>query len=340
MGEGPNSSGVALLRRSNGKVTVDKFFPIEGRATDIVLTHDEQFLIVAGGLDVAFMNAQHMLANKGEAVAGYLREPNTLGSINVNVTRDDKFLFVSDEGSESVRVIDLEKARGNKFSPSATIGKISVGIAPIALVFSPDEKLLYNTVELMPRNFGWKDECQMEGEGPGGKATFSAGAVVVIDVDKAKTDPEHSVLKRLPAGCSPVRLALSPAGDFLYVTARSSNQVEVFETAKMLSDPAHSMIATVPTGKAPVGIAVADGGKKIFVANSNRFAGSSGSNETLTVIDATKVSTGATAVLGTLPAQSFPRELASSPDGRTIYLSNFNSNSVEVIDVERMPVKK
>src|SRR5215471_14008003 len=125
MGEGPNSSGVALLRRSNGKVTVDKFFPIEGRATDIVLTHDEQFLIVAGGLDVAFMNAQHMLANKGEAVAGYLREPNTLGSINVNVTRDDKFLFVSDEGSESVRVIDLEKARGNKFSPSATIGKIS-----------------------------------------------------------------------------------------------------------------------------------------------------------------------------------------------------------------------
>jgi len=338
MGQGiRTSSGVALLRRAGGRVKLEKFFEVEGRATNIVLTHDEQLLIVAGGEDVAFLNVERMLAHKGDAVAGYLKDSDAAGSINVNVTRDDRFLFVSDEGSASVRVIDLEKARNQKFSSSAVIGRIPVGIAPIALVFSPDEKLLYNTVEAMPRNSGWKDECPAE---MAGGSAHSAGAVVVIDADKAKTDPAHSVLKRLAAGCNTVRLTLAPGGDLLYATARSSNAMLAFNTAKMLSDPANALAAVVPVGKAPVGIAVADDGRKIVVANSNRFAGPNGGHETLTVVDATKISNGQPAVLGTIPAQSFPRELASSPDGRTIYLSNFNSGSVEVIDAEHMPVRK
>ena len=336
MGQGHrSSSGVALLRRSSRRIRLEKFFEVEGGATDIVLTHDEQLLIVAGGQDIAFINVPRMLAHKGDAVAGYLNDSSAAGSINVNVTRDDKFLFVSDERSASVRVIDLEKARSQKFSSSAVIGRIPVGIAPIALTFSPDEKLLYTTVETMPRNFGWKNECSSEGGGP----EHSAGAVVMVDVEKAKTDPEHSALKWIPAGCSTVRLALSAAGDLLYVTARASDAVMVFDTAKMLRDPANALVGKVPTGKAPVGITLADGGKKILVANSNRFSGSLGGQETLTVIDAGKASEGQAAVLGTLPAGSFPRELVSSPDGKTVFLSNFNSGSIEVINVERMPLK-
>ena len=338
-GEGRrSSSGVALLRRSEGKTKMDKFFSLEGKATDIVLTHDQRMLIVAGGQDVAFMDIERMLAHKGDGVLGYMSDSNAAGSINVNVTADDKFLFVSDEGSASIRVIDLEKARNNKFSSQAVLGRIPVGIAPIALVFSTDEKLLYTTSEVALRNLGWGDKCQPEGDNPGGERPMHPeGAVIVVDVEKAKTDPEHSVVKWLAAGCSPVRAALSAGGDFLYVTARSSDAVLVYATAKMLSDPGHAQIAKVPTGKSPVGITVADSGKKLLVANSNRFGGSG--NQTVTLIDAAKVSSGEAAVLGTIPAQSFPRELASSPDGKTVFLSNFNSNSLEIINVTRVEPK-
>ncbi|HEY6349188.1 MAG TPA: YncE family protein [Candidatus Angelobacter sp.] len=338
MGKGRvSSSGIAVLRRSQGKTTVEKFFSLEGGATDIVLTHDQKMLIVAGGQDVAFMDVERMLSQKGDPVLGYLKDAGALGSINVNVTRDDKFLFISDEGSESIRVIDLEKARSRKFSSDALIGKIPVGIAPIALVFSPDEKLLYNTAEMSQPSLGWDRKCKPEGNANGGQSSLPEGAVIVVDVEKAKTDPEHSVLKWLAAGCSPVRAAVSPGGDFLYVTARASDAVLVYATAKMLSDPGHALVATVPTGKAPVGITLADGGRKLLVANSNRFGGSG--NQTVTVIDATKVSSGQAAVLGTIPAQSFPREFASSPDGKTIFLSNFSSSSLEVIDITRVEMK-
>lgn len=337
MGEGRrSSSGIALLRRTEGKTRLEKFFPLQGKATEIVLTHDQKMLIVAGGEDVAFMDVERMLSHKGDPVLGYMSDSNARGVINVNVTGDDKFLFVSDEWSANVRVIDLEKARNEKFSAHAVIGSIPAGIAPIALVFSPDEKFLYVTAEVALLTLGWENKCKPEGNNPGGAPqSYPEGAVIVVDVEKAKTDSAHSVLKWLPAGCSPVRAAISPGGDFLYVTARASDAVLVYATAKMLNEPANALVTRVPTGKAPVGITIADSGKKLLVANSDRFAG--GAHQTVTVIDATRVSSGEGAVLGTIPAESFPREFASSPDGTTIFLSNFNSNSLEIIAVPKLP---
>lgn len=327
-----NPSGIALLRPADGKIKLDKVFPLKGKATDIVLTHDQKMLIVAGIEDVAFLDVERMLSGHGDPVLGYLSDADA-GSINVNVTADDKFLFVSDEAAARIRVIDLEKARSRKFSSEAIIGKIPVGLGPIALVFSPDEKLLYTTSEIAAK-MGWEDKCKPEVNSGG--PLHPEGAVIVVDVAKAQTDPEHSVLKWLPAGCSPVRLAISSSGDFLYVTARASDAVLVYAAAQMLSAPAQSLIATVPTGTAPVGITVADGGKKLLAANSNRFSEGGGS---VTVIDAGKVSNGTGAVLGKISAQSFPREFATSPDGATIFLSNFKSSSLEIIDVARMKIQ-
>lgn len=337
MGEGRRSSnGIALLRRTEGKTKLEKFFPLQGRATEMVLTHDQKMLIVAGGEDVAFMDVERMLSHQGDPVLGYMSDSNAKGVINVNVTGDDKFLFVSDEWSANVRVVDLEKARNEKFSAHAVIGRIPAGIAPIALVFSPDEKFLYVTAEAALPTLGWENKCKPEGSNPGGaRQPYPEGAVIVVDVEKARTDPAHSVLKWLAAGCNSVRAAISPTGDFLYVTARASDAVLVYATAKMLNDPANALVAKVPTGKAPVGITIADSGKKLLVANSDRFGG--GAHQTVTVIDATRVFSGEAAVLGTIPAQSFPREFASSPDGTTIFLSNFNSNSLEIIELPKLP---
>ena len=123
------------------------------------------------------------------------------------------------------------------------------------------------------------------------------------------------------------------------MTARNSNELLVFDTAKLLADPAHARIATVPVGTAPVGVALFEGGAKMIVANSNRFFGGPLNQQQLSVIDAAKTSAGARAVLGTIPAGSFPRELRVTDDGRTLLVTNFNSDTLELVDLDRLPLR-
>jgi hypothetical protein len=48
---------------------------------------------------------------------------------------------------------------------------------------------------------------------------------------------------------------------------------------------------------------------------------------------------GMAAVVGSIEAGAFPRQFGSSPDGKTIFLANFLSNTLEVIDAEHLLVK-
>jgi DNA-binding beta-propeller fold protein YncE len=59
----------------------------------------------------------------------------------------------------------------------------------------------------------------------------------------------------------------------------------------------------------------------------------------LTIIDANKITSGESAVIGTVPAGVFPRELRATADGRTLLLTNFGSKNVAVIDVVRLPLE-
>jgi hypothetical protein len=60
-----------------------------------------------------------------------------------------------------------------------------------------------------------------------------------------------------------------------------------------------------------VPIAVVDGGKKILVGSSNRSHSSEHDKQEITVIDATRISSGKAAILGKIPAGSFPASSAS-----------------------------
>ena len=42
------------------------------------------------------------------------------------------------------------------------------------------------------------------------------------------------------------------------------------------------------------------------------------------------------ALLGTIPAGAFPRELRISPDGKTLFASNFASKTLQVVDLARL----
>jgi YVTN family beta-propeller protein len=317
--------GISVLRRDNGHVEITRTQKIEARATTgMVLTHDGKTLIVAGGFRVLFLDVARLISGEGNPTVATISDGEKASSVYVNVTSDDKTLFVSDEGAQTITVIDLEHNR-------KTIGTIPVGLAPIALTFSKDEKYLYTTSQSAPSDWKWPKACKPEGQ-DAAKAEIKnpEGAVIVVDVARAKTDPAHSIVSRVPAACSPVRIAMAPLGDRIYVTARNSNALLSFDTAKLVSDPDHARLGMAQVGTAPVPVAVVDDGRLVIVGNSNRFDTDQSKAQMLDVLRA-----GALTLSEHIPAGSFPREMRLSPDGSTLFLTNFSSDSLQIIDLKR-----
>ena len=125
--------------------------------------------------------------------------------------------------------------------------------------------------------------------------------------------------------------SLPPDGATAYVTARSDNTLLAFDAQRLVTDTAHALLGKVDVGVAPVGIAVVDGGARVIATNSNRFAGNAGDHQPIAVVDAAKLRIGGKgAKLGEIPAGGFPRELRLSPDGRTLFLTNFTSKTLEM----------
>jgi DNA-binding beta-propeller fold protein YncE len=338
---GARSRGsVGVFRRSGGVLTHVRSFAVVGAPTGMVLTRDETMLIIAAGDRLAFLDARKLRDPAADATVGYLVDTTASGRVYVNVTADDRYLFVSDERSASISVIDLDRARRSSFDASATIGKIPTGRAPIALTFDPGERYLYTTSQAAPPSYRWPLACIPAGTEPRPeRPVVPSGAVIVVDVRKATTDPARAVVSAVPAGCNPVRLVLSPRGDVAYVSARTDNALLVFDVEKLLADTARARIATVPVGVAPVGVAVADQGRKVFVTSSNRFGGGRDDRQFVTVVDAGRVAEGASAVLGRIPAGAFPREIRVTSDGRTLLLTNFASGTLQVVDLTRLPLE-
>jgi DNA-binding beta-propeller fold protein YncE len=198
---------------------------------------------------------------------------------------------------------------------------IPLGIAVVGTAVAPDGRWLYATSELASQRIGHRSGHR------GAQGTLS-----VISLSKAGTDPAHSVLATVTAGCGPVRVITSADGSVVWVTARESDMLLGFSAAGLLSDPAHSLIARVGVGEAPVGLALVDGGQRIVVADSNRFA-TGGARSSLAVVNVTAALAGKPALAGYLPAGGFPRQMALEPDGRTLLVTNFTSGQLEEVNV-------
>jgi DNA-binding beta-propeller fold protein YncE len=126
-------------------------------------------------------------------------------------------------------------------------------------------------------------------------------------------------------------------GDVAYVSARGDDSLLAFNTAMLVKDPTRALLGKVPTGTSPIGIAIVDNGNKIVVANSNRFGSSPSAHQSLSVIDANRMGAGSAAILGSIPAGKFPREMSVSSDLQTLFVVNVNSRAMEVIDLARLP---
>ena len=325
------SGRIAAFKRGPNGLSELGYVSASRAAFGIALTSDGALLIVAEGDGVMFVDTARLQADRSDAALAYIDDSGR-GAIYVATTPDDRLLFVSDEHSQSIGVIDLAKARSNGFSKDAVLGSIRVGTGPVGLALSSDGRTLFASAQIVP----WPRErvCRPESER---ESQHHEGALLAIDVERTRTDPAHAVIGGVPAGCNPVRVALSPAGDRAYVTARGSNALLVFDTAKLKTGNGDALIATITVGTAPVGVAAV--GNMVIVTNSDRFGRGKSENQTLTVIAADKIGLAADPVIGTVEVRAFPRELHVTADGKALLVANAGSSSLMLFRLSDMPVK-
>jgi DNA-binding beta-propeller fold protein YncE len=165
-------------------------------------------------------------------------------------------------------------------------------------------------------------------------------AIFVVDIGKAFSDPRNAIVTAVSTGCATAPLSVSPDGKTLYTTSHGDNTLLAFDARPFFeSGKAPVPIGTVPVGSLPRDQIVVDGGRKVIVANSNQLFGTANDSEVLTVVDTAKIASGADAVLGTVRVGADPRYLSVTPDGKTLLVSNFKSRTLQIIDLDRLPLQ-
>ncbi len=288
------------------------------------LTPDGKYLLIADGGDGAIVVsvARAETGSRG-AVLGKLAQPghsSGAGAIEVTVSPDGRFAFVSIEYGDQVGVYDLNKALADHFRSSSYVGSIPLGQAVVGMATSPNGRWLYVTSEI--------------GSGPGIQPNH--GTLSVISLAKAEHDAAHSVLATVDAHCGPVRDVVSEGGRIVWVTARESDQLLAFSASRLITDPAHALLASVRVGAAPVGVAAIDRGREIVVADSNRFDQPNASAG-LTIVNASNALSGRPAITGVIRAGLFPREMAVDPAHHVLLIGNFLSGQLETVAINRIP---
>jgi DNA-binding beta-propeller fold protein YncE len=294
-----------------------------GDVSGLAVTRDGRLLLGASGRGAVVVSVARATDGVADPMLGVLSAPSRGaaargGGAEVAVSQDDRVAFVSLEGAGQIAVFNLRAARAGQFG-HAFVGTIPVGIAPLGLAVSPDGRWLYATSE------------QARGRAGGDHGTLS-----VIDIKRAESDPARAVIGTAVVPCHPVRVAASPDGRIVWVSARVGNELFGFSVPGLLSASRRSPVAQVQVGEQPIGLAVVDGGRRVVVADSN-LVDKRGVPARLSVVDTAAALRGAPALLGAVRAGKLPSEIAVSSNGRTLLVNNSSSRQLEAVDVAELP---
>ena len=193
-------------------------------------------------------------------------------------------------------------------------------------------------------------------------SNYDDSTVSVVDTSK------NQVIAKIPVGNTPDGVAAALSGTFVYVSNTGDNTVSVINTRT------HAVIATIHVGQFPTGLALTPDGTKLYVANGDMTI-SVINTKTNTVTSSIAVAnntpcgvaitadgsrayvtsqnygnnSGAVYVIDTssdtlignpIPISPCPIEIASSPDGKSIYVTGFgvtcgdNLGELYVIDTQ------
>lgn len=127
----------------------------------------------------------------------------------------------------------------------------------------------------------------------------------------------NKVVKKIFLTAKPMKLALSPKGDKLYITLNNSGELGILDTKNK------QMLSTIPQiGQGSWGIVLNSTGTRAYITNN--ISG-----------DLTIVNTANNKIVQKVPnIGSEPRGLTLSPKGDLLYIANFASQSVTVVSLK------
>jgi len=315
----PDTGGtIVVLRNVKGAFQIDHAVKVNGQPGGMSLSHDGRLLAAAAQDRTLLLDVAKLEHRDPQPLLAEVPEGQGTGAVYAQFTRDDHILFVSEEQRGRLAVIDVEHAIiGGR--EKSVLNRVVTGRGPVGLALSPDGTQLYATSEFAAPSANWPAECEPMADKSG--ARQPAGMLQVIDTATVAKEPYKSVVAAVSAGCGPVRVALSPDGRTVWVTARTDNALLAFQT-RQLTQPNPKVDRRV-VGVAPVGVAVRPDGSEVWVANSDRFS-TTGAGSLTAVSPSDKgsrqVATG-----------RFPRELAFLSDGVTMVVTVFGSNELQMV---------
>lgn len=202
---------------------------------------------------------------------------------------------------------------------------------PSGLALSPDNKTLYVSL-------------------------FNNGTLAAADLTSYDPQTGNARVVETPVGSSPEAVAVTQAGDKIYVANRggkspeagdtldqedpvvvdpetykvATGTVSVVETTKFARDAEHAVVKTLSTGLQPAAMTLSRDGKHLFVANAN--------SDSVSVVE-----TSSDQVVETIPtspaplglAASSPNALVVSADGRSLYVTLGGNNALECLALDR-----
>jgi DNA-binding beta-propeller fold protein YncE len=281
--------------------------PGAGRGAE--LTSDGKYFVAATGSGAVVVNVAEAEQGDPYPVVGTLTSPTGSGAVQVLISADSQFVFVTLQNSAELAVFNLGQALRQGFSSSDFIGYVPLGNTPVGL--ASDGTWLY-------------------------VVNLAAGDLSVLSLSRAETDPAHAVVATALAGCQPARAMMSPDHQVVWVTARGSDALLGFSATRLRTDPGHALIAKVMVGEGPLGEALVDQGARIVVVDSN-LAGVAGVPSNVAVVSTADALSDKPALLGYVPTGAVPRELAVVPGGARLLVTEQGAHEVEAINTGDLP---
>ncbi len=312
----PIGNHVVVLNTNHGSLTPTQVTSIQatGAKKGIAITHNGKYALAAANSGAYVIDVAQAEQGSSSAMLGTLTSPGGKGAVEVSISPDDRFAFVTLQYSSEMAVFNLQASLAHGFGQSGFVGMVPFGegAQPVGVAQSPDGKWLYVAIQ------------------------NPAGKLEVLSMSRAEKDPKNAVQTTAAAGCGPARVAVSGDGKDIWVTDRDSNALVAFSADKLLSKPSQSLIAKVNLGQTPIGLTFVKGGNEIMIADSN-INGVKGADNLALVNTQQALQGGHGALVGFIPTGKIPREFGMEPGGKTLLVSNNGSGQLQAVDVGKLP---
>jgi Uncharacterized conserved protein len=313
---------VVVMRNHDGVFVVDHVVALPHFAFGEALSPDGRLLVATGGRTTSVLSVAKLEQDAESSVLGELVDGPDAGAVYAAIAPDNRHVFVSDENKARIDVFDLGHSEMPASVMGELVGSVPVAASPVGLALSPDGKWLYATNQRGPASM--HSSCAAE---QGGIRKHPFGLLLRIDIAKAIIDPPHAPITALAAGCNPVRVAVSPDGSQLWVSARGENALFDIDAQEWLAGNKHPKTVRYAIGTGPVGVVVRPDNKQVWVALSARFDQDSDGK----LVGLANVDTSAIPKQLVAKAPGFPRELAFLPDGQTLVATLYDSNQIVIL---------